>query len=295
MAAQIIDGKAIAAKINAETRIRAAELAARGVTPKLAVILVGDDPASQVYVRNKVRCCSELGIDSELVTMPKDSTTAAVLKEIFRLNADEKIHGILVQSPPPPQVDEAALISAIDPDKDADCFHERNVGRLLIGKADGVKPCTPAGVVELLERSGHPVAGRSVVIIGRSNIVGKPLAALLMQKNPRANATVTVVHSGTPNLAEFTRHADVVVAAIGRPNFVTGNMLKSGAVVIDVGINRITDPVTGKVKLTGDVDFSSAVEVAGAITPVPGGVGPMTIAMLMRNAVQLAASAASRR
>ena len=295
MAAQIIDGKAIAAEINAETRARAAELTARGTTPKLAVILVGDDPASQVYVRNKVRCCAELGIDSELVTLPKDSTTAAVLAEISRLNADKSVHGILVQSPPPPQVDESAVIAAIDPDKDADCFHERNVGRLLIGQADGVKPCTPAGVVELLERSGHPVAGRSVVIIGRSNIVGKPLAALLMQKNRHADATVTVVHSRTPDLSEFTRRADVVVAAIGRPNFVTKAMLKPGAVVIDVGINRVTDPVTGKVRLTGDVDFDSASQVAGAITPVPGGVGPMTIAMLMRNAVQLAAAAADRK
>lgn len=289
MAAQIIDGKAISAQINAETKVLADKLKASGVQPGLAVILVGNDPASQVYVRNKVRACEELGITSRMIAMDETSTTEQVLEEIYKLNADDAIHGILVQSPPPPQVDEAALIDAISPEKDADCFNERNVGRVLIGHRDGVKPCTPWGVLELLERSGNPVNGKHVVVIGRSNIVGKPLAAMLMQKARNANATVTVVHSGTPDLKAFTRQADVVIAAIGKPNFVTGDMLKIGAVVIDVGINRVMPPDGGKAKLTGDVDFESASEVASAITPVPGGVGPMTIAMLMRNAVNSAA------
>ena len=289
MAAKIIDGKAISAAINAETKLLVDKLKARGVQPGLAVILVGNDPASQVYVRNKVRACEELGITSRLIAMDENSTTDEVLAEINQLNADDAIHGILVQSPPPEQVDEAALIDAISPEKDADCFNERNVGRVLIGHRDGVKPCTPWGVLELLERSGNPVDGKHVVVIGRSNIVGKPLAAMLMQKARNANATVTVVHSGTPDLKALTRQADVVIAAIGKPGFVTGDMLKVGAVVIDVGINRVMPPDGGKAKLTGDVDFASASEVASAITPVPGGVGPMTIAMLMRNAVNSAA------
>ena len=270
------------------------ELKARGVTPGLAVILVGNDPASQVYVRNKVRTCCELGFESRKITMPEESSTGDVIREIEKLNNDPAIHGILVQSPPPPQVDEAALIDAISPDKDADCFNERNVGRVLIGHRDGVKPCTPWGVMELLRRSNISLSGKHAVVIGRSNIVGKPLAAMLMQKSRDANATVTVVHSGTSNLKEIVKQADVVIAAIGKANFVTADMVKEGAVVIDVGINRITDSTTGKAKLTGDVDFESVKEVASAITPGPGGVGPMTIAMLMRNTVEAAKRSCSK-
>ena len=289
MSAQIIDGKSIAAEINKETAERAAQLKAEGITPGLAVILVGDDPASQVYVRNKVRTCGEVGIVSRQITMAEDVTTADVIYEIEKLNNDPTIHGILVQSPPPRHIDEAALIDAISPDKDADCFNERNVGRVLIGHRDGVKPCTPWGVMELIKRSGISLSGKHAVVIGRSNIVGKPLAAMLMQKSADANATVTVVHSGTKDIASITRTADVVIAAIGKANFVKKEMIKEGAVVIDVGINRVMNPETGKAKLTGDVDFDEVKEVASAITPVPGGVGPMTIAMLMRTTVDSAA------
>ena len=284
MAAKIIDGKAIAAEINRETAEIVAQLAAKGKKVGLAVVLVGEDPASCVYVRNKVRACAEVGIESRQVSMSADSTTEDVLKVIAELNADDSIHGILVQSPPPPQVDEAAVILAIDPDKDVDCFAERNVGRLLIGEKRGFNPCTPWGVMELLRRSGVDPKGKHAVVIGRSNIVGKPMAALLMQKAAGANATVTVVHSGTPDIARFTRDADILVAAIGKPEFVRGDMIKPGAVVIDVGINRIFDEKLGKNRLVGDVNFAEAAEVAAMITPVPGGVGPMTIAALLRNA-----------
>lgn len=294
MSARIIDGKTIAAEINQETAERAAQLKAEGITPGLAVILVGDDPASQVYVRNKVRTCAEVGIVSRQITMSEDVSTADVIYEIEKLNNDPTIHGILVQSPPPRHIDEAALIDAISPDKDADCFNERNVGRVLIGHRDGVKPCTPWGVMELIKRSGISLSGKHAVVIGRSNIVGKPLAAMLMQKSQDANATVTVVHSGTKDIASITRTADVVIAAIGKANFVKKEMIKEGAVVIDVGINRVTNPENGKAKLTGDVDFEEVKEVASAITPVPGGVGPMTIAMLMRNTVDSAARTKKR-
>ncbi len=285
MAARIIDGKAIAGMVNEETRCRVRKLAEKGRTPGLAVVLIGDDPASQVYVNSKVRKCAELGIYSDRRVLPVDASMDDVLRLIEELNADPKVNGILVQSPPPPQIDEERVIAAIDPDKDVDCFHERNVGKLLIGKTDGFRPCTPYGVLVLLEKSGVDPAGKHAVVIGRSNIVGKPLAAMLMQKAKGANATVTVVHSGTPDIAKFTRDADILIAAIGKPQFVTGDMIKPGAVVIDVGINRIPDPATGKNRLVGDVNFSEAVEVASAITPVPGGVGPMTIAILMSNAV----------
>ena len=286
----LIDGKATSASLREEIKNKVNDRKAQGKrVPGLAVIIVGEDPASQVYVRNKVRTCEELGFESRKITMSEDVTTADVIREIEKLNNDPAIHGILVQSPPPPQIDEAALIDAISPDKDADCFNERNVGRVLIGHRDGVKPCTPWGVMELLKRSGISLSGKHAVVIGRSNIVGKPLAAMLMQKSRDANATVTVVHSGTKNLAEIVRQADVVIAAIGKANFVTADMVKEGAVVIDVGINRVFNPETGKSKLTGDVDFESVKEVASAITPVPGGVGPMTIAMLMRNTVDAAA------
>ena len=285
MAAKIIDGKAIARMVNEETLARVEKLKAAGKIPGLAVVLIGDDPASQVYVNSKAKKCAELGIYSDKRVLPADASMSDVLDLIDKLNRDPKIDGILVQSPPPPQIDEEKVIAAIDPDKDVDCFHERNVGKLLIGKTDGFRPCTPYGVLVLLEKSGIDPAGRHAVVIGRSNIVGKPLAALLMQKAKGANATVTVVHSGTPDIAKYTRDADILIAAIGKPEFVTGDMIKPGAAVIDVGINRIPNPETGKNKLVGDVNFQEAVEVAGAITPVPGGVGPMTIAILLSNAV----------
>ena len=285
MSAKIIDGKAIAAQINQETARIAAELAEKaGRKVGLAVVLVGDDPASAVYVRNKVKACGETGIESRMIAMPATSTTEDVLKVIAELNADDTIDGILVQSPPPPQVDEAAVILAIDPDKDVDCFAERNVGRLLIGEKPGFHPCTPWGVMELLKRSGIDPKGKHAVVIGRSNIVGKPMAALLMQKAAGANATVTVVHSGTPDIRRYTLDADILVAAIGKPEFVKGDMIKDGAVVIDVGINRIFDEALGKNRLVGDVKYEEAAQKASFITPVPGGVGPMTIAGLLRNA-----------
>lgn len=285
--ARIIDGKAIAAEINAGTRVMAEELTREFRAPGLAVVLVGDDPASQVYVRNKVRTCGELGIRSELCKLSQDATQEEVLALIRKLNADDTIDGILVQSPPPPQIDEGRIIAALDPDKDVDCFCERNVGRLVIGEREGFMPCTPWGVMELLKRSGADIRGKHAVVIGRSNIVGKPMAALLMRK-AGANATVTVVHSGTKDIARYTRDADILVAALGKPEFVRGDMIKPGAVVIDVGINRVVDPATGKGLLVGDVCFAEAEKVASAITPVPGGVGPMTIAGLMRNAVTAA-------
>ncbi|MBR7120775.1 MAG: bifunctional methylenetetrahydrofolate dehydrogenase/methenyltetrahydrofolate cyclohydrolase FolD [Lentisphaeria bacterium] len=285
MGAKIIDGKAIAQQINQETAQIAAELAVRaGRKVGLAVVLVGDDPASAVYVRNKVKACADTGIESRMIAMSAQSSTEDVLKVIAELNADDTIDGILVQSPPPPQVDEAAVILAIDPDKDVDCFAERNVGRLLIGEKPGFHPCTPWGVMELLKRSGIDPKGKHAVVIGRSNIVGKPMAALLMQKAAGANATVTVVHSGTPDIRRYTLDADILIAAIGKPEFVTGDMIKDGAVVIDVGINRIFDETLGKNRLVGDVRYCEAVEKASYITPVPGGVGPMTIAGLLRNA-----------
>ncbi len=285
MSAKIIDGKAIAAAVNEETRRRVEALKAAGKTPGLAVVLVGDDPASQVYVNSKAKKCAELGIFSDKRVLPADTTMEELLALIDELNHNPAIDGILVQSPPPPQIDEEAVIAAIDPDKDVDCFCERNVGKLLIGKEDGFRPCTPWGVMLLLEHSGIDPAGKHAVVIGRSNIVGKPMAALLMQKAKGANAVVTVVHSGTPDIAKYTRDADILIAAIGKPEFVRKDMIKPGAVVIDVGINRKPNPAGGKDKLVGDVKFDEAVEVAGAITPVPGGVGPMTIAVLMSNAV----------
>ena len=283
MAAKIIDGKAIAAEVNEETRRRVEALRAAGRIPGLAVVLVGDDPASQVYVNAKAKKCAELGIHSDKRVLPADATMEQVLELIGELNRDPRIDGILVQSPPPPQIDEEKVIAAIDPAKDVDCFSERNVGKLLIGKEDGFRPCTPWGVMLLLEKSGIDPAGKHAVVIGRSNIVGKPMAALLMQKAKGANATVTVVHSGTPDIARFTRDADILIAAIGKPEFVRGDMIKPGAAVIDVGINRNAEG-----KLCGDVDFAPVAEKAAYITPVPGGVGLMTRAMLMKNTVKAA-------
>lgn len=287
MSAQIIDGKAVAAAVKEDNLKRIAMLKENyGVVPGLAVILVGEDPASQVYVASKVKMCAELGMESRKYALPAETTQEELLKLIGELNEDPAIHGILVQSPPPRHIDEGAVIEAINPDKDVDCFSERNVGRVLIGDKPGFVPCTPAGVMELLKSYGVDCSGKHAVVVGRSNIVGKPLAALLMQKAAGANATVTVVHSGTPDIGVFTRQADILIAAVGKPEFIKADMVKEGAVVVDVGINRIPDASrkSGN-RLVGDVEYDSVAAKASMITPVPGGVGPMTIAMLMRNTI----------
>lgn len=288
MSANIIDGKAIAETINSETAMSVADLArSHSLQPGLAVVLVGEDPASKVYVNMKVKKCHDLGIYSEKHLLDKNASMAEVLELIEKLNNDPAINGILVQSPPPPQIDEDTVVAAIRPDKDVDCFHAENVGKMLIGKDDGFFPCTPHGIMVLLERSGVDPCGKHAVIIGRSNIVGKPMMALLMQKAAGANATVTVVHSRTPDIALYTRQGDIVIAAIGKPEFVTADMVKDGATVIDVGINRVDDPTAKRgYRLVGDVNFAEVSKKAALITPVPGGVGPMTIAMLLHNAVK---------
>ena len=287
MSAKIIDGKAIANSINAQSAQLVKVLQEKfSVTPGLAVVLVGDDPASQVYVRTKENKCKELGINSRKIVLPAATTMAELLGVINQLNNDDDIDGILVQSPPPEHIDEEKIIAAISPAKDVDCFHAENVGKMLIGRRDGFLPCTPYGVMKLLEYSNIDPAGKHVVIVGRSNIVGKPLMALMVQKAKWANATVSCVHSGTPDIARFTRDADILIAAVGRPEFISGDMVKPGAVVIDEGINRVPNPNGGKDKLTGDVNFAEVSAIASFITPVPGGVGPMTIAMLMRNAIE---------
>lgn len=285
MAEIIIDGKAVAAAVNAENARKCEELAKKyGSRPGLAVVLVGDDPASQVYVSSKVKKCGELGIYSEKIVLPKDSTQQQVLDVIDTLNKNPEIHGILVQSPPPPQINEEEIILAIDPKKDVDCFHPYNTGRMLQGDLTGNLPCTPAGVMELLKYYKISTSGKRAVVLGRSNIVGKPMMCLLSGKG--ADATVTLCHSRTRDLAEELRRADIIVAAIGKPEFVKGDMVKEGAVVIDVGINRIPDASSAKgYRIVGDVAFDEVAPKAYAITPVPGGVGPMTIAMLMRNAI----------
>lgn len=284
----IIDGKMVAAKVNEETAKMVATMARNeNKQPGLAVVLVGEDPASQVYVGMKVKKCAELGIYSDKRVLPVDATQEDVLSVVEELNNDPKIHGILVQSPPPPQIDEKEIVRAIDPKKDVDCFHPVNVGKMLLGEDDGFQPCTPAGIMELLARYDVDPEGKHAVIIGRSNIVGKPMMALLVQKAKGANATVTVCHSRTKNIAEIASQADILVAAIGKAEFVTADMVKDGAVVVDVGINRVDDPEAKRgYRLVGDVAFEEVSEKASLITPVPGGVGPMTIAMLMRNAVK---------
>lgn len=292
MTAKLILGKEVSEEIYAELRQRIESLKECGTVPGLAVILVGDDPASQVYVRKKGEMCEELGMRSRIIRMPAETTQDELLGKIAELNADEDIHGFLVQLPLPPHIDEEAVIASISPEKDVDCFHPSNVGRLLIGDPDFM-PATPAGVQQMLVRSGVETAGKHVVVVGRSNIVGKPMAALMVQKCPGADSTVTVVHSRTANLAEITRTADILVVAIGKPRFITADMVRPGAVVIDVGTNRVDDPTHPKgSRLVGDVDFDAVKEVASAITPVPGGVGPMTICMLMANAVRAAEKAA---
>ncbi|HET7586115.1 MAG TPA: bifunctional methylenetetrahydrofolate dehydrogenase/methenyltetrahydrofolate cyclohydrolase FolD [Gemmatimonadaceae bacterium] len=292
MHAELIDGKAIAAQIRAEVAEDVRTMVASGVRPGLAVVLVGDDPASAVYVRMKGKACEEAGMHSVTLRLPADTTQEALLEKLAALDADPTIHGILVQMPLPRHIDADAVLRAVRPSKDVDGFHPVNVGKMLIGEQDGFVPATPAGVQELLVRSGADPAGRDCVIVGRSNIVGKPMAALLVQNAPGANATVTVCHSRTPNLAEHTRRAEILIVAAGRPEMITGDMIRPGAVVIDVGVNRVDDPSAPKgYRLTGDVHFESASRVASKITPVPGGVGPMTIAMLLRNTVRAARQA----
>lgn len=275
MSAQILDGKALAAEIRSELKTQVAALAEKGVSTALAVILVGDDSASQVYVRNKIKACADTGIRSLEFRMPAETTQQQLLAKIAELNADESVDGILVQLPLPKQINADAVISAIDPAKDVDGFHVANAGALVTGK-QGFVPCTPFGVMRLIEKSGVNPRGKSAVIVGRSNIVGKPMALLLLA----ADATVTVAHSCTPDLSAVTRNADILVAAVGRAKLIKADMVKPGAVVIDVGMNRDENG-----KLCGDVDFAEVKEIAGSITPVPGGVGPMTIAMLMQNTV----------
>ncbi|MBA2410064.1 MAG: bifunctional methylenetetrahydrofolate dehydrogenase/methenyltetrahydrofolate cyclohydrolase FolD [Gammaproteobacteria bacterium] len=294
MTAQRIDGNAVAAQIRNEVKQQVSEAAKAGLTPCLAAVLVGDNPASRTYVGTKRKVCEEVGIKSVMKTPPADIAEEALLALIDELNADAAIHGILVQMPLPKHIDEQKVIERIDPTKDVDGFHPVNVGRLVIG-LDTFRPCTPAGIPELIVRSGLEIEGRHVAIIGRSNIVGKPMMNMLVQKTRAANATVTVCHSGTKDLSSITRQADIVIAAIGRPKFVTADMVKEGAVVIDVGINRVDDDSRPKgYRLVGDVDFDAVSEKASAITPVPGGVGPMTVAMLMVNTLKAAKSAAKR-
>jgi methylenetetrahydrofolate dehydrogenase (NADP+)/methenyltetrahydrofolate cyclohydrolase len=289
MPAVKIDGSAIAAQIKDEVRKAAAVLLReRGIVPGLAFILVGDDPASQVYVRSKGKACAEMGFFSVTERLPADAPERTVIALIKGFAADPRIHGILVQTPLPAHFDEQRIVAAIPPGKDVDGFHPVNVGRLVLGQPS-LRPCTPAGIQELLLRSGHDPSGKHVVVVGRSNLVGKPTANILMQKQRGANAVVTVAHTGAPDIRPYLREADVVIAAAGKPGFITGEMLKPGCVVIDVGINRVPDEgAKSGYRLVGDVDFASASEVAGAITPVPGGVGPMTIAMLMKNTLEAA-------
>jgi len=291
--AQLIDGTAIGRLVRRDVAEAVERLKARGITPGLSVVLVGDDPASAVYVRSKGKACEEAGMRGETIRLPADTSEDALLAQVDRLNADPNVHGILVQMPLPRHMSADKVIRRILPEKDVDGFHPVNVGKLSIGERDGFVPCTPAGAIELLVRSGVDTRGKDAVIVGRSNIVGKPMAALLMQDAPGGNATVTVCHSRTTNLAGHIRRADIVVAAIGKPEMITGDMIKPGAVVVDVGINRVNDASVPKgYRIVGDVHFASAREVASLITPVPGGVGPMTIAMLMKNTVRAAAQIA---
>ena len=288
MTARLILGKDVSDAIYAELRQRIDALKAKGVTPGLAVVLVGDNPASKVYVRKKGEMCESLGMNSLTVCMPESTTQEELLAKIAELNADPKIHAFLVQLPLPGHIDEKAVIAAINPEKDADCFHPSNVGRMLIGDPCFL-PATPAGVQQMLLRSGINTSGKHIVVVGRSNIVGKPMAAMLMQKGQGADATVTVVHSRTENLADITKQADILIVGMGKPRFITADMVKEGAVVIDVGTNRVEDPSSPKgSRLVGDVDFENVKDKVSAITPVPGGVGPMTICMLMANAVSAA-------
>ncbi|HEY7897397.1 MAG TPA: bifunctional methylenetetrahydrofolate dehydrogenase/methenyltetrahydrofolate cyclohydrolase FolD [Gemmatimonadaceae bacterium] len=289
MPAELIDGKAIAARIRAEVGEEVATLKASGVVPKLAVVLVGDDPASAVYVAGKGRACVEVGMAESTIRLPATTSQHELMELLDSLNADSNVHGILVQSPFPSQIDGSAVIRRIDPSKDVDGFHPVNVGKLMAGERDGFVPCTPAGIQELLRASNVATHGLHCVVVGRSNIVGKPMAALMLQDAPTANCTVTICHRYTRDLAAHTRRADILITAVGRPGLITADMVKPGAAVLDVGITRIPDATRKSgTRLAGDVDFDTVREVAGLITPVPGGVGPMTIAMLLRNTVRAA-------
>ena len=286
---KLIDGRAIAAQIQRELAQRVAELNQRGVRPGLAFVRVGEDPASRIYVGRKEKICAELGIFSETHVLPEATNENELLALLKKLNADTRLHGILVQAPLPKQIHEAIIYSAVLPQKDVDGFHPVNVGKLMLGDPAGFQPCTPAGIRELLVRSKVKTDGAEVVILGRGNIVGKPMAALLCQKAKGANATVTICHSGTRDIRAHCRRADILIAAMGVAEFVKADMVKPGAVVIDVGVNRVADPAAkGGSRLVGDVDFAGVQPVAGKITPNPGGVGPMTIAMLMQNTVRAA-------
>ena len=289
MAAQIIDGKAVADQMREEMKTEIDELKQKhGLTPGLTVVLVGEDPASQVYVKNKKIGCEKVGIASFEHRLPADTSEEKLLKLIDELNADPKVHGILVQLPLPKHIDEKKILNKIDPDKDVDGFHPVNVGRLMIGNPIFM-PCTPAGIQQMLVRTGNDPSGQHVVVCGRSNIVGKPMVNILLQKKPGANATVTVCHTGTKDIGAITRSADILIVAMGSPKAITADMVKAGAAVIDVGVNRVEDPSSPKgFRLVGDVDFEAVKEKAAAITPVPGGVGPMTITMLMVNTVRAA-------
>ena len=289
MPARIISGKDIARTIRDELNEQVAELAEGGLVPGLATVMAGDDPASKLYVGMKNRAAAEAGIHSRQVTLSGSASEAELLALIDELNADPRIHGILVQLPLPRQIDESKVLLAIDPDKDVDGFHPVNVGRLATGDPDVLAPCTPRGVIEMLLRSGVDPAGKHVVVVGRSNIVGKPMALLLLRQAPGGNATVSVAHSRTADLGALTRTADVLIVAVGWPNTITRDMVKPGVTIIDVGTNRVDDPTRERgYRVVGDVDFEAVSEVAGAITPVPGGVGPMTIAMLLANTVEAA-------
>lgn len=288
MSAKIIDGKQVASDIREELKNEVSALKEKGVVPGLGVILVGDDPASKSYVSAKEKACGDIGIFSDDNRLPVDTTQEDLLKLVERMNNDPKINGILVQLPLPKHIDESAVLLAIDPDKDVDGFHPMNVGKMVVGEK-AFLPCTPHGVVQLLKRSGIETSGAHVVVVGRSNIVGKPLANMLLQKKDGANATVTLCHTRTKDLAYHTRQADIIIAASGWPNTVTADMVKDGAVVIDVGVNRVEDPSRERgYRLVGDVDFEAVKEKASLITPVPGGVGPMTITMLLYNTVESA-------
>lgn len=295
VAAKIIDGRQIAAQMREELKRRIAVLRQRGIQPGLAVILAGDDPASQSYVKSKAKACAEIGIYSVDNRLPAEISEEELLSRIEQFNRNERVHGILVQLPLPEHIDEMRVLMAISPEKDVDGFHPVNVGKMVIGQRCFL-PCTPHGIVQMLVRSGVQLEGAEVVIVGRSNIVGKPLANLLIQKSRLGNATVTVCHTKTRNLAEHVQRADIVIAAAGRPRTITAEMVREGAVVIDVGVNRVEDPAAKNgYRLVGDVDFESVQQKASMITPVPGGVGPMTITMLLYNTVESAERTAERR
>jgi methylenetetrahydrofolate dehydrogenase (NADP+)/methenyltetrahydrofolate cyclohydrolase len=293
-AANVVDGRAIAAQIQRELSARVAELKRRGVVAGLAFVRVGEDPASKVYVGRKEKACAELGIVSETHVLPEKTSEAELLALIGKLNSATHLHGILVQAPLPKQIRESVVFATVLPTKDVDGFHPVNVGKLMLGDDSGFKPCTPAGVMELLARSGVKTDGTEVVVLGRGNIVGKPMAAMLCQKGKNANATVTICHSATRDIKQHCRRADIIIAAIGVAEFVKADMVKPGAIIMDVGVNRIPDATskTGT-KLVGDVDFANVQPIAGKITPNPGGVGPMTIAMLLQNTVRAAEQSAN--